>query len=155
VSKIERIRDQFGRAFRGEAWHGPALLEALEGVTAATAAVRPLAAGHSIWEITLHFTATYRLVISRLHGKPARLPPEEDWSPVDTADEGAWGRAVDALQRHAELLEGLEGLDDGRLDQPIVDGFSSVYVTLHGLIQHDLYHAGQIALLKKGAERSP
>jgi uncharacterized damage-inducible protein DinB len=151
MSEIGRIRDQFERAFHGEAWHGPALLEALEGVTAETATVRPLASAHSIWEITLHLAATYRLVIRRLRGEPARLSSDEDWPPVDATDKAAWGGAVDELKRcHSELLEALAGLDDARLDAPIVEGFSSVYVTLHGLIQHDLYHAGQIVLLEKG-----
>jgi len=151
VSEIERIRDQFHKAFHGEAWHGPALLEALEGVTAETAAARPLPSVHSIWEIVVHVSATHLLVIRRLRGEPARLSPEEDWPPLEATDEAAWDRALDELKRcHGELQEALADLDDSRLDQPIVQGFSSTYVTLHGLIQHDLYHAGQIVLLKKG-----
>lgn len=155
MSEIERIQDQFHRAFHGEAWHGPALLEALEGVSAEVVATRPLPSAHTIWEIVLHVTATHHLVIRRLHGEPARLSPEEDWPPVDASDAAAWSRALDELKRrHAELLQTLAQIDDGRLDEPIVKDFSSLYVTLHGLIQHDLYHAGQIVLLKKGVPGS-
>jgi hypothetical protein len=51
--------------------------------------------------------------------------------------------------QHDELQLAISRLDESGLDQPILDGMSSVYVTLQGVIQHDLYHAGQIAILKK------
>ena len=50
----------------------------------------------------------------------------------------------------------IAALDDSKLDRPIIENaetpFSSVYVTVHGVVQHDLYHAGQIAILKKAIE---
>jgi len=48
-----------------------------------------------------------------------------------------------------ELRAAISSLDDSRLEQPIIAGMSSVYITLHGVIQHSLYHAGQMAILKK------
>jgi uncharacterized damage-inducible protein DinB len=102
MSEMDRIRDQFRRAFEGEAWHGPSVLALLDGVTAQQAAAHPIPGAHSIWELTLH-----------------------------------------AIAR----------VDESRLNETIyVDPnipYSSVYVTLHGVVQHDLYHAGQIAILKK------
>jgi len=151
MSEIERIRDQLRRAFEGEAWHGPAVLEALAGVTAEQAVAKPLPSAHSIWEIVSHLAATYRLVLRRLRGEPAVLSPAQDWPAVEAPPETAWKGAVDELKRrHQELDQDLAAVDDARLDQPVVEGFSSLYVTLHGLIQHDLYHAGQIVLLRKG-----
>jgi uncharacterized damage-inducible protein DinB len=47
------------------------------------------------------------------------------------------------------LREAITRVDESRLDEPILEGMSTVYVTLHGVIQHDLYHAGQISMLKK------
>ena len=47
------------------------------------------------------------------------------------------------------LVKAIARVPESRLDEPILEGMSSVYVTLHGVIQHDLYHAGQIAMLKK------
>ena len=69
MREIERIDEQLQRAFEGEAWPGPALLEVLKGVTAEQAAAKPLATAHSVWEIVLHLTATYHLVIQRLHSQ--------------------------------------------------------------------------------------
>ena len=76
----------------------------------------------------------------------------EDWAaPPPAADEVAWQADVRRLEQiHRELIAELATLDESRLDAPVVPGFSTTYVTLHGLVQHDLYHAAQIALLARG-----
>ena len=69
--------------------------------------------------------------------------------------EHAWEKAKAALDRgHRALVEAVVRVPESRLDEPILEGMSSVYVTLHGVIQHDLYHAGQIAILKKALLKS-
>ncbi len=157
TSEVERIRDQFRRAFEGEAWHGPSVLSLLNGVSAEQAAAHPVQGAHSIWELTLHITAWERACKRRLEGDPARLTDEEDWPAVTSTSEEAWQKAkLDLLETHRELLAAIASLDESRLDQPIIADqdttFSSVYVTLQGGVQHDLYHAGQIAILKKALE---
>lgn len=75
----------------------------------------------------------------------------ELWPHVSDASEAAWSSALAELEKsNRELRDAVLRLDDSRLDAPILAGMSSVYVTLHGIVQHTLYHAGQIALLKKG-----
>ena len=154
MSESDRIADQFRRAFDGEAWHGPAVLPLLEGVTAEQAAARPIAGAHTIWELTQHIRAWEGACLRRLNGDPAQLPDSEDWSDVNDHSEAAWEKTKRKLvETHEELVEAIASLDDSRLDQPIMQHpqipFSSTYVTLHGGVQHDLYHAGQIAILKK------
>jgi uncharacterized damage-inducible protein DinB len=150
MREVERISEQLKRAFEGGAWHGPAVMEILGGVTSQQAAVRPSQSAHSIWEIALHIAAWERAGVMRLQGQPAQLPTEEDWPPVNETSEPAWQQTIQKVKEgHNELARAIAGLDDSRLDAPIVEGLASVYATLHGIIQHDLYHAGQIALLKK------
>lgn len=154
MSEVDRIRDQFRRAFNGEAWHGPAVLALLEGVTAEQAAAHPIPGAHSIWELTQHIRAWEGACLRRLNGDPAQLLDQEDWEPLNDFSEASWAKTKQSLiVTHERLLAGLAAVDDSRLDQPIIDHpeipFSSVYVTLHGGVQHDLYHAGQIAILKK------
>lgn len=146
----QRIQDQFQRAISGKAWHGPSVLELLADVDATKAAARPIPGAHSIWELVLHIAAWNEAVARRLGGDRAQLTDEEDFAAVtDTSDE-AWQQAVEILQRsHRKLHDAIGELDESRLDQPILSGMTSVYGTLHGVIQHGLYHAGQIALLKK------
>lgn len=150
MSELNRIVDQLKRAFEGDAWHGPAVMEILSGITAQQAAARPSHAVHSIWEIVRHIAAWDRAVVRRLQGDRAQLPAEEDWPLVtDTSDE-AWERTTKALTQGNKVLQSaISHLDESRLDQPILESMPSVYVTLHGIVQHDLYHVGQIAILKK------
>jgi len=150
MTEIERIIDQLNRAFVGEAWHGPAVIEILEGITAQQAAAHPLTGGHSIWELALHITAWTRAGSRRLQGDRAQLTDVENFPPVTDSGEQAWEEARKSIKLAYEELRGaILLLDDSQLDQPIIEGMSSIYVTLHGVIQHSLYHAGQIAILKK------
>lgn len=150
TSEANRIQRQLERAFAGTAWHGPSVMELLADVDAAKAAARPIAGAHSIWELALHIAAWNKGAARRLAGDRAELSDEEDWPPVNDTGDEAWRRTLELLRdNHRELYDAIGRLDDARLDQPIVDGMTSVYGTLHGVIQHGLYHAGQIAILKK------
>ena len=150
MDEIKRIDDQLRRAFEGHAWHGPALRELLADVTAEQATARPIPGAHSIWEIALHIAAWHEGVRRRVEGERVELSAEEDWPPVASTSEAAWQDALAMLERtHTELRRTVSRLADARLQEMVVGKDHSVYVMLHGLIQHDLYHAGQIALLKK------
>ncbi|HEY3025508.1 MAG TPA: DinB family protein [Pyrinomonadaceae bacterium] len=150
MTETERILDQLKRAYKGGAWHGPSVRETLAGLSAEIAAARPISAAHSIWEVVLHIAAWQAAVGRRLGGDRAQLPTEEDWPVVIETSEAAWSEAKKALdQSHDSLVAAVSGLDETRLDEPILTEMPSIYVTLHGVIQHDLYHAGQIAILKK------
>lgn len=149
--EVRRIADQLQRAFEGPAWHGPSVLESLDGVTAKAAAAKPLVRTHSIWEITLHIAAWETVALRGLQGGSTNLTDEEDWPQVIDASEEAWKRALRSLQNgNAKLQQEILQFPDSKLDQ-IVDNEQrqTYYVLLHGVIQHDLYHAGQIAVLKK------
>jgi uncharacterized damage-inducible protein DinB len=157
TSEVDRIQDQYHRAFEGEAWHGPSVLALLEGVTALQAAAHPIPGAHSIWELTLHIAAWERACMRRLNGDTAQLTDEEDWQQIDDGSEAAWEKTKQLLtDTHRELVDAIAKVDESRLNEPIIKHpeipFSSVYVTLHGGVQHDLYHAGQIAILKKALD---
>lgn len=152
MTEIERVLDQLERAYKGNAWHGPSVLEALAGVTAEQAAAHPLPGAHSIWELTHHIAVWENVGRRRLEGDRAEIDisSPEDWPPADDTGDAAWERARASLDRtHQALRESIARLDESHLDEPILAGLSTAYVTLHGVIQHDLYHAGQIVLLKK------
>ena len=157
MTETERIRDQFQRAFDGQAWHGPSVLSLLDGVTAEQAAAHVIPGAHSIWELTLHIAAWEDACRRRLESDPAQLTDDENFPPVSDTSEGAWESAkAKLIDVHRRLLDAIATTDDSRLDQPIMESaeipFSSAYVTLHGGVQHSLYHAGQIAILKKAIE---
>ena len=151
MSEIKRIKDQLKRAFDGEAWHGPSVSEVLAGVTAEQAAAHPVTGAHSIWEIALHICAWERIGRKRIEEwVPMEVTPEEDWPPVPETSEHAWKNALNRLRlNHLALEEMIVRLDETRLQDQVPGTPYNVYFLLHGVIQHDLYHAGQIALLKK------
>jgi uncharacterized damage-inducible protein DinB len=153
MSESARIADQLRRAFEGEAWHGDSLFEILKGVTAAQAAARPIAGAHSIWELALHIAAWDGAVLRRLGGVAVALSDAENFPAVTDTSDAAWRAALADVRRvHAELVSAVSVLPDSRLSD-MVPGKEGAHYTfyymLHGVAQHELYHAGQIALLKK------
>jgi uncharacterized damage-inducible protein DinB len=153
MSEASRIADQLRRAFDGDAWHGDSVLEILKGITAGRAATHPIEGAHSIWELVLHIAAWDGAVLRRLGGVAVELSDAENFPPVTDAGDAAWHAALDRVRRvHEELVAAAAALPDSRLYE-MVPGKEGAHYTfyymLHGVVQHELYHAGQIALLKK------
>ncbi|MCB9895628.1 MAG: DinB family protein [Planctomycetes bacterium] len=147
-----RISGQVRQALVGDAWYGPPILTILTGVNADLAAGKPLKHAHSIWEIVLHLVATQRVLIRRLDGDRDTLnpPQSEEWPEVAGKTESDWRDLVEQFRANDELLrERIRNFRDDRLDAPLVPGGSSAYNNFHGYIQHNIYHAAQIGLLKK------
>ena len=159
-SEVARIIDQLDREHGGDAWHGTPLRQLLSDVDYSQATVRAFEGVHTIWEIVLHMTAWKNEVRRRLSGAPAGDPEEGDWPDVPSPTPEAWKAALDRLEAaHKSLVAAVKSLPESRLFEPTNDPRSrevgtgvSHYVLLHGIVQHDVYHAGQIALVKKGAE---
>ncbi len=153
MTEATRIADQLRRAFGGEAWHGDSVFEILDGVTAAQAAAHPIKNAHSIWELVLHIAAWDGAVLRRMGGVAVELSDAENFPQVTDASETAWRTALARVRRvHEELVAAVATLPESRLYE-MVPGKEGAHYTfyymLHGVAQHELYHAGQIALLKK------
>jgi uncharacterized damage-inducible protein DinB len=147
-TETARIADQLRRSYAGKAWHGPSLSELLADVSTDQASRRPENGGHTIWELVLHVTAWMRIVRERLGSKSVRqIADEENWPRVT----GTWADAIAGLDREVRALEeATRSFPDEKLNRraPAVEP-QSYYAMLHGVVQHNLYHAGQIAILKK------
>jgi hypothetical protein len=151
MSESARIADQLRCAFVGDAWHGPSLRELLVDVDAATAAAHRLPDAHSIWELVLHIAAWDEAVNRRIvAGKAITLNAAQNFPPVKDRSKAAWKRALAHLNKmHSNLVKTVAALPDSRLQERVPGKNYSVYFMLHGVTQHELYHAGQIAILKK------
>jgi uncharacterized damage-inducible protein DinB len=133
-------------------WHGSALADLLGDVTAEQAAERPIRGAHTIWELVLHATAWTEIARERLIGSAKADPtPEEDWPPVPTdRSPDAWRTTLERLKEaHRELAADVEKLGDSDLIGRVPGKDHAVLTMLHGIIEHDAYHGGQIAILKK------
>ena len=160
MSELDRIIDQMQRAFDGDAWHGPSVIASLSGVTTPQATAHPIPQGHSIWEIVLHLTSWKNEVRRRIGGADPATPLEGDWPEAGRRDPAAWSAALATLrQAHDALIAAARTLADEKLTQMVGTkrdpalGTGTYYVLLHGSVQHDIYHAGQISLLKKARGR--
>ncbi len=151
MNPVERLADQLNHTYRGPSWHGPTLVELLTDVTAEEAMRRTLPNAHTIWEIVLHSAAWKTAVRRRVEGEPVRLSEAADLPPVEGNSDRAWRDALADLDAaHVSLEARVRQLADPDLDRPSpTDKSVSIYATLHGVMQHDIYHAGQISLLKK------
>jgi len=153
VSEHVRLADQIRRAFEGAAWHGDSLLELLADVDARTAAAHPIQNAHSIWELVLHIAAWDGAAIRRAGGKAAKLTPRQNFPPVEDTSDAAWQKTLALLKAtHAELVNAVEHFPDSRLMDQVPgkkQKYHNFFYLFSGIVQHELYHAGQIALLKK------
>jgi uncharacterized damage-inducible protein DinB len=152
MNEIDRIIDQVRRAYDGDAWHGPPLRAILADVWAETASARPIRGAHSIREIVRHIAFWHDGVRHRIGGEAFEADEVEQWPGAIDDSEAGWQQELADLERaHAALLEAVGRLAPEDLERPVPGKPYNVYVLLHGLVQHNLYHAGQIALLKKAA----
>lgn len=154
MTETHRINSQLKRAYQGEAWHGPSLRELLESVTADQATAKPILAAHSIWELVNHIIAWEQIALKRLQGEAlSEVPDEMNFPPITESSELAWQTTLHSLQAsNQSLRDAIRQIDDSRLEEMVTGTSYSNYALLHGVIQHDLYHAGQIALLKKALQ---
>ncbi len=152
MNEVEFLADQLRRAHVGEAWHGPSLRETLAGVSAEMASARPIAGAHTIWELVLHITAWLPVVGRRITGEAVELAGAEDWPAPHDLSEAAWQRTLAALDRETDALEAaIAHLPEASLGNGVPGRDHNVRFMLEGVVQHHLYHAGQIALLKKAS----
>jgi uncharacterized damage-inducible protein DinB len=157
MSETARLADQMRRAFDGDAWHGDSVLELLAGVDAKVAAAHPIKNAHSIWELVLHIAAWDGAIIKRIGGAAVELHGESNFPPVKDTSEAAWRKEIeDAKQTHTELVKAVAAFPDSRLQERVpgkIESYHDFFYTFSGIVQHELYHAGQIALLKKVRSR--
>lgn len=146
MSEAKRIADQLRRAVRGPAWHGDSLAEILEGVTAEQASKVAIEGANTIHAIVLHQAAWAEIALERVNaGQTRAISPDENFpAPGDwAADLARLFASSDRLAAH------IDGMSDTELEFILEPNTQSVYHLLHGIVQHHLYHAGQIVLLKK------
>jgi len=146
-------------AFDKKSWHGTNLRGSLRNVDAATAAWRPQPDRHSIWEITLHAAYWKYTVWRRLTNAPKSTFARQgsNWlTPPAEASAKAWELDVKLLgDTHRALRAAVCELDATDLPRKPESSKVANFELLSGIIAHDLYHAGQIQLLKRLYRRLP
>jgi hypothetical protein len=151
MTETERILDTYDRVMHGNAWHGDPMWQILDSTSAESAAHRPVADVHTIWEIVLHMIFWEGVAARRLAGERAGLDEALNFPAAPAPSKPNWQKTLEQFRAsNQEFRDALAKLDAACVDEFSAAGKRSFYDEAHGLIQHNVYHAGQIALLKKG-----
>jgi hypothetical protein len=153
MSEVDRILVHYDEVLRGAAWHGDSMWQILEGISAETAAAHAVPEAHTIWEIVMHMIFWEEVATERLAGRRAGLVEERNFPPMPEHTDEAWSKTLDQLRAsNRGFREALSQLDAAKLDALSAAGKRTFYDEAHGLIEHHIYHLGQIALLKKAGQ---
>jgi hypothetical protein len=156
--RLELLLRLIDEGYDRKAWHGPNLRGCVKLVEPAVAAWRPGPGRHTIWEIVVHAAYWKYAVRRRLTGEMRGSFPYKgsNWfeRPAPDVHQGDWPGAWDADRRlldemHRQLRSAVEGFDPRRLTEPWAGSKYVPYEQVLGIAMHDVYHAGQIQVLKK------
>ncbi|WP_179416020.1 DinB family protein [Mucilaginibacter sp. E4BP6] len=155
MTTSEKLQQELEKVLSGRPWYGKGIYDTLAKVSFEAAYEKPPGSVHNIAEIVLHMVAWTEEVMDRMNGMTAGVPSSGDWPEIGKPDEQKWQNYVDDLKLVNVNLIGIiqkfpeeqwdEPIDDQRGDRPVV----TYEALINGLIQHHIYHAGQIALLNR------
>ncbi len=150
MNEIGLVVDQLRNAFEGRAWYGPPLTALLEGVSPKRARAHPIEGRHGIWEIVNHVDFWMEKTQKALEGEAMPdVSGTSDWPPAGEGEE-EWMGAKGALRKTYEaLVESVTRFDGVRLSEKVPGRNYSFSAMLHGIVDHNIYHSGQIAILRE------
>ena len=150
MKEIIRIAELFQKSFEGNSWHGPSVLEALANVNAEMAAAKSVSSAHSMGEIARHISLWQNTAHRRILGEITEPTDDDDWNTSFIFNDETWKQSLIELKTgYQNLYATILLLDYTALEKNVAGKMTSAYETLHGVIHHNIYHAGQISLLKK------
>jgi len=154
MAEKKRTLELLDRAYRAKAWHGPALLETLDGVAASMAAKRVVKGAHTIWELVDHLGSWNAIVAERLAGKTPQVTPDMNFPGTPSPTPAAWKKSLARLAAsQRKFRAAVAKFPESQLGRIRPGTKTSWNVLIHGQMQHQLYHAGQIAMLRRGMGR--
>lgn len=150
---VSSLLEQLDEAYDHQSWHGTNLRGSLRGLSVDEALWRPVRDRHNIWEIATHAAYWKYAAWRRLTGAERGTFPHKgsNWIPSPASPTNAQWRDEVALlgECHRKLHEAVAGLSDADLPRRAPGGKETVGRLVRGIAAHDLYHAGQIQLLKR------
>ena len=153
----EELSRKLQTTLSGDPWYGPPVYKIVEGISFEAAYEKPPGSAHNIAELVLHMIAWTEEVMDRMNGLPSGIPTSGDWPPTGAPDEQKWQNYVEDLKLvNVNLIGIIQKFPPEQWDELTTDerdrelGTGVTYEELiNGLIQHHIYHSGQIALLNR------
>jgi uncharacterized damage-inducible protein DinB len=148
--QLERIIDNLDTVFRGDAWHGPSVMEMINSLPAEKVAQKQSFSSQTISQHIFHLIAWRKFAFEKLSDNiHYGLESEEDnWGTAEDLKPENFKTLVETLKAsHQKLLKKLDEFDDDLLEKSVPGEYYTFYKLLNGLIQHDTYHLGMIWVL--------
>jgi uncharacterized damage-inducible protein DinB len=153
----EHLKKELEKVLYGDPWYGCSVYSIIDQVSFEAAFERPDGSIHNIAAIVLHMISWTEEVIDRLNGQTAQLPSSGDWPDPGAPDEQKWQNYVNDLKLvNVNLLRIIESYSDEQWNEPVKDERNRELGTgvsfedlVRGLIQHHVYHSGQIIMLNR------
>lgn len=150
MKETERILKLFEELYDGNPWVDVNIMGTLEGITAEQAAGHPFPKRNSIWEIVNHLISWRLNVLQRIRGKVISTPLNNYFSPVKNTSASAWKNTLKRLKNsQQQWIDFLKIFKEKDFEKIYPNNNLNYYEHIHGIIQHDAYHLGQIVLLVK------
>lgn len=152
TDEIKRIHKNIGALYDGQPWYGDNISSVLTGVSAQMASKKLEKLNHSIAEIMRHLVAWHYFVIEKLKGNEEYevWETELNWQMITSLTDEEWQKIKDDLKKsYALLLQQIEQMQESLLSSPVSGRKYNFRLMLQGIAQHDIYHAGQMAIIKK------
>ncbi|WP_433832890.1 DinB family protein [Flavobacterium anhuiense] len=150
MSESTRISNLYQSIYNGNPWLEVNLDNTLKNITAEQAYRKINPNLNTIWEIVNHLIQWRRNILERMQGEVIKTPDHNYFVPVLDPSEVAWEQSLQTLAKSQDSWTAFfENFDDADLAKIYVNNGHTYYEHLHGIIQHDVYHLGQIVILKK------
>jgi len=156
MSLSQQLKEELEKVLYGNPWYGTNVYDIIDNVSFEAAYEKPPGSVHNIAGIVLHMLSWTEEVMDRLNGLNAQLPSSGDWPDPGTPDEQKWQNYVNDLKLvNVNLLNVIQHFPEEEWSDPMKDESNredapvSFEELVRGLIQHHIYHSGQVALLNK------
>lgn len=150
--EIEAITDRIKTTLTGEPWFGRSVLSILEEIDPAKTSIKPAGEGHSLTELLYHMITWAEFTLKRIEKDPAydlAASEEIDWRRIDPKTH-SWKKGITEFKSiHKKIISLLLKKDDSFLDEKVDFRNYNFRFLLNGLVEHNIYHLGQMAYLSK------
>lgn len=150
MKETERIVKLFEDLYEGSPWIDVNIVETLNKVSAEQASKQIIPGRNSIWEIVNHLIQWRLNVLQRMQGKSIRPPKNNYFDLISDNSASAWRNILHQLKdSQLQWINFLKTFKESDFEKVYPDNNMNYYEHIHGIIQHDAYHLGQISLLSK------
>lgn len=148
MKETKRIISLFEKLYDGNPWIDVNIIDTLQGISSQQASVRILDKSNTIWEIVNHMISWRQNVLKRLQGKMIKTPQHNYFEPVKDKSGSAWLKTIEKFaDTEINWLEFLRDFKANNFSNIYSNNGLTYYEHIHGIIQHDAYHLGQIRLI--------